>query len=449
MDIRAKADRRQPRGNATAIFGAAIQAVEPEVCINRWLQLTGSTLRIGDDRYALQAIRRLYLVGIGKAAAAMAYAVETVLADRIDDGIVITKYGHGVPLSRCRLIEAGHPLPDAHGVAAASALLELVASATPDDLILCLVSGGGSALCPAPAEGISLQDKQAATRLLLACGATIHQINTIRKHLSQVKGGHLCRAAGGARLVALILSDVIGDDLDIIASGITVPDPGTFADCLAILDHHSLFERVPTSIRRHFLAGAKGLTAETPKPGDPVFARVRNHVIGSLADALAAAADKARELGFRPLVLTSTLQGEAKEAARVLSSIGNEVRRYGRPIAPPACLLAGGETTVTLTGKGLGGRNTEFALAAAIALAGSPGTLLLSAGTDGTDGPTDAAGAFADGSTLARAKALGISPAKHLADNDSYNFFRPLGDLFITGPTRTNVMDLQILLISG
>ncbi len=449
MDSQSQADRRQLRETATAIFAAAIQAVDPETCVKRRLQLAGSDLRIGGESYALQSLRKLYVIGIGKAAAAMARAVETLLADRIDDGLIITKYGHGVPLRRCRLLEAGHPLPDANGVAATAALLELVATATPDDLILFLVSGGGSALCPAPAAGISLQDKQDATRLLLACGATIHEINTIRKHLSRVKGGRLCRAAGGARLVALILSDVIGDDLDIIASGITVPDPGTYTDCLAILDRHTLSERVPPSVRRHLLAGAKGLTAETPKPGDPVFARVRNHIIGSLADALGAAADKAREQGFRPLVLTSMLQGEAKEAARVVSSIAAEARRYGRPVSPPACLLTGGETTVTLTGKGLGGRNTEFALAAAIALAGSPGILLLSAGTDGTDGPTDAAGAFADGSTIARAEALGIAPAQHLADNDSYNFFKPLGDLFITGPTRTNVMDLQILLISS
>ena len=319
----------------------------------------------------------------------------------------------------------------------------------PDDLIICLISGGGSALCPAPAADITLADKQLVTRLLLASGATINEINTIRKHLSRIKGGGLCRAANGASIVSLILSDVIGDNPAVIASGITAPDPSTFGDCLAILTHYDLHHKVPEVVYKHLSSGANGLVQETPKPGDPLFSRVRNHIIGSNAIALAAAATKAQELGFQPLVLTSQLQGEARETAKVLCSIALESHRFGQPVRPPACLLAGGETTVTLHGHGLGGRNMEFALAGAKELAGTSGILLLSAGTDGTDGPTDAAGAFADGCTADRAGSLGLSLAEHLIANNSYNFFRPLGDLFITGPTCTNVMDLMILLISS
>lgn len=442
------ADYPELQAAASAIFVEAVRAVDPQTCIGRCLRLQGSDLLVGEDVYPLTDIDRVYLVGIGKAAASMASRVEMLLGERITDGVIITKYGHGLDLQRCRLLEAGHPVPDEQGVAAGAALLELVAKVTANDLLLCLISGGGSALCPAPAAQVSLADKQSATRLLLASGATIHEINTIRKHLSRVKGGQLCRAANGGRIVSLILSDVIGDDLDIIASGITAPDPSTFGDCLAILARYNLTTQVPQTVLSHLQSGAEGLTGETPKPGDPVFTRVRNHVIGSLNDALTAASIKAAELGFRPLILTSTLQGEAREAARVLCSLALEVHRFGRPLQPPACLLAGGETTVTLGGKGLGGRNIEFALAGARELAGTPGILLLSAGTDGTDGPTDAAGAFADGSTTERARAIGLSPEDHLAGNDSYNFFAPLGDLFITGPTRTNVMDMVLFLIT-
>ncbi len=449
MDIESESIRMQLKEKATLIFNAGIKAVDPEACVNRWLQLTAGDLRVGKDVYGLNQIKKLYLIGAGKASAAMGRSAEALLGDRIDDGLVVTKYGHGVPLSRCRLIEAGHPVPDENGMRAMDALLNLIATAGPEDLILCMLSGGGSALTPAPAEGISLSDKQETTRLLLSCGAAIHEINTIRKHLSRIKGGGLCRAANGARIVSLILSDVIGNDLDIIASGITAPDSGTFADCIAILSRYNLLERVPESVSRHLTLGISGRVAETPKPGDPVFAKVRNRIVGSIADALSAAENEARRLGFRPLILTSMIRGESREVAKVLCALAEEIRWSGRPVQAPACLLSGGETTVTLKGHGLGGRNMELALAAGIELAGIPQTLLLSAGTDGSDGPTDAAGAFADGSTIARAEALSISAAAHLADNDSYRFFEPLGDLLITGPTRTNVMDLQILLVQG
>lgn len=432
---------------AGAIFSAGIQAVDPEICVRNHLRLVGDLLLVGEMAYPLREIGKLYVVGIGKASAAMAKAVEAVLEDRIDHGLMITKYGHTIPLKHCRVMEAAHPVPDENGVDATAALLALVATAGSGDLVLCLISGGGSALSPAPAEGISLADKQAITQLLLACGATIHEINTIRKHLSRIKGGRLCESANGASVAALILSDVIGDDLDIIASGATAPDPGTFADVLAIIRRYGLQEKIPRAVADHLWRGSRGEVPETPKPGDAIFNRVENCIIGSISDALTAAESEARNRGFTPLVLTSMLQGEAAEVAKVICAIAREIRRSGRPVPVPACLLSGGETTVTLRGGGLGGRNMELTLAGAIELIGVENTVLLSAGTDGTDGPTDAAGAFADGSTLSRAATKNLNPAAYLADNDSYRFFKQLGDLFITGPTRTNVMDLQIVLI--
>jgi glycerate 2-kinase len=435
---------------ATAIFEAGVRAVAPDACIKKHLQLSGSRLcvREGTD-VDLDPIRHIYVAGAGKASAAMAGQVETLLGPRIHAGIVVTKYGHGMPLTHCRVMEAGHPVPDENGMAGATALLDLVSAAGPEDLVICLISGGASALTPAPADGITLDDKQETTRQMLGCGATIHEINTIRKHLSTIKGGQLCAAAGGARIVSLILSDVIGDDLDIIGSGMTAPDTGHFRDCRAILEHHGIWDSVPEPVRNHIRSGMDGRIPDTPKPGDPIFSRVTNQVVGSLSDALGAAAMEAENQGFTPVVLSSMIQGEAKEAAKVLCAVAREVRRFGRPAKPPVCLLCGGETTVTIRGNGTGGRNMELALAGALALAYTQGILLLSAGTDGTDGPTDAAGAFAGGDTVSRAKALGLSAEEHLAENNSYPFFKALDDLLITGPTRTNVMDMQILLVSG
>jgi glycerate 2-kinase len=432
---------------ASEIFAAGIKAVDPEDCVKRSLRLDEGTLRIGDSVYNLNRINNLYVIGFGKASAAMARPVEAMLGDRIKDGLVITKYGHGVSLECCRVLEAGHPVPDENGRRATEALLDLVGSATADDLILCLISGGGSALTPAPAEGIELADKQETTRLLLSCGATIHEINTLRKHLSKLKGGQLCRQANGATMVSLILSDVVGDNLDIIASGATAPDASTFNDCIEILLRYDLFEKIPGSVRSYLDQGRKGLVAETLKSGAPEFSKVDNHIVGSLSEALNAAAQKARSLDFNPLLLSSTIQGEAREVAKVLASVAAEVSKHGQPISPPACLLSGGETTVTLKGRGKGGRNMELALGAAQGLKGLSRTLLLSAGSDGTDGPTDAAGAFVDHTTVSRADALHISAFDHLAQNNAYPFFQKLGDLLITGPTRTNVMDLQIILI--
>ena len=434
---------------ATAIFEAGIRAVAPEACVARHLRVSGNQLNVCGADVDLDRIRNIYVAGAGKASAAMAREVETLLGPRIHAGVVVTKYGHGLPLKYCRVMEAGHPVPDAAGMTGTAALLEMVSQAGPDDLVLCLISGGASALTPAPADGISLTDKQETTRQLLACGATIHEINTIRKHLSRIKGGQLCAAAKGARVVSLILSDVIGDNLDIIGSGMTAPDTGYFRDCRAILERHQAWGKAPELVRNRIIAGMDGRIPDTPKPGDPVFSRVTNQVVGSLSDALSAAETKARHLGFTPVILSSMIQGEARDAAKVLCAIAREVRQSGRPAKPPVCLLGGGETTVTLRGNGKGGRNMELALAGAMALQGTSGILLLSAGTDGTDGPTDAAGAFADGDTVSRAQILGLSAEKHLAENNAYPFFLALDDLLVTGPTRTNVMDMQILLISG
>ena len=437
------------RQDAMAIFNAGLEAVNPKTCVRRHLRLSSNHLWVGEKAYLLDKIGRIFVVGAGKASAAMAQAVEAVLGARIDQGLVITKYGHALPLERIKVMEAAHPVPDENGVKATGALLDLVAEAGPDDLVLCLISGGGSALTPAPAEGIGLADKQAVTELLLGCGADIHQINTVRKHLSRIKGGRLCRQADGAILISLILSDVIGDDLDIIASGATAPDPGTFADAVRLIEHFGLWEKIPTAVAGLLASGVRGELPETPKADDPVFERVQNLIVGSISQALAAAEEEARERGFNPLVITSTLQGEAREVAKVLCAMAREIRHFNRPVSMPACLLAGGETTVTIKGKGLGGRNMELALAAAMALSSCQNILLLSAGTDGTDGPTDAAGAFADGGTALRAMEMGLEPGAFLDNNDSYRFFEKLGDLFVTGPTLTNVMDLQIVLVDG
>ena len=312
----------------------------------------------------------------------------------------------------------------------------------PEDLIVCLISGGASALLPFPAPPVTLAEKQAVTRLLLHCGANIHEINCVRKHISRIKGGQLARLAYPATLVTLILSDVIGDDLDVIGSGPTAPDPTTFADARAILEKYRIWSKLPSV--RQILSSA---TAETPKPGDKTFRKTQNVIVGSNALAVDAAAHEARRLGFHTLVLSTFLEGEAREVARVHASIAKEIRTSGRPVKPPACVISGGETTVTVRGRGRGGRNQEFALAAALAIAGLRDTVILSAGTDGSDGPTVAAGAIADGTTIARAEALGHSAAAFLANNDSYSFFDALGDLVKTGPTGTNVADMQVILV--
>jgi len=429
------------------IFNAAVRAVDPGEAMRRHLTREGLRLRIGRETVDLGKVGEIVVVGCGKAAGPMAAAVEEIVGDRIRRGIVVTKYGHVQPTRIIRIHEAGHPVPDDAGIAGGQEILDHVRGLGFDDLVIVLISGGGSALTPAPVEGITLAEKQALTKALLACGADIREMNTVRKHISRFKGGQLARAAQPARVVTLILSDIVGDPLDAIASGPTVPDPTTYADALSILDKYRIRGEIPAAIRDRFEAGARGEVSETPKPDNPLFARVSNLIVGSNIQALQAAQSEARALGLTPMILSSSIEGETREIARMHAALAREVRTSGNPLPPPACLISGGETTVTLRGSGKGGRNQEFVLAAAVDIAGLPQTVILSAGTDGTDGPTDAAGAIADGDTCARALAVGLSPRKALDANDAYPLFKKLGDLILTGPTKTNVMDVRLVLV--
>jgi glycerate 2-kinase len=436
-----------------AIFRAGLQAADAREAVRRSICFKPRTQRLqvsGVLSLDLRDFERVFLVGAGKAAAAMAVAVEQVLGPRqISGGLIQVKYGHGRPKPRrVRVIECGHPLPDQAGLEGTREMDALLRQLTARDLLVVVLSGGASSLLPFPAAPVSLADKQRTTDLLLRAGADIFELNAVRKHLSALKGGQLAALAYPATVISLILSDVIGDPLDIIASGPTAPDPSTYGDALRVLSKYSLTKRVPGRVFQRLEGGARGRLPETPKPGDLIFKQVYNVLVGSNRIALDAAARKARELGYRPLVLSSTMQGETREVARVHAEILREVLRYGSPAAAPACLLSGGETTVTVRGSGKGGRNQEFALAAALHIAGLNGAAVLSAGTDGTDGPTDAAGAIADGTTCARAMAAGFPPAAYLANNDSYPLFEKLRNLVKTGPTGTNVMDLHVMLAS-
>jgi len=437
------------RSDAMTIFQSALAAVDPEEAVRRHLRIDGETLSLEGRRYDLGACERILVVGAGKAVAPMAKALEDMLGDRIDSGVLVVKDGHGLPLKKIHVREASHPVPDERGVAGTLEILKLLDGAGRRDLVLCLISGGGSALLIAPAEGITLPDKQATTRSLLACGATIHEINTIRKHLSRAKGGQLARAAHPAGVLSLILSDVVGDDLDVIGSGPTVPDRSSFEDTMEIFKRYEIWDRIPAPVRDRVAQGVKGALPETPKPGDPAFDGCAQVLVGSCLRALTAAAESAERLGYRSLILSSKVEGEAREVAKAFAAIGKEVLSSDHPLKPPACILTGGETTVTLQGDGRGGRNQEFVLAGALALDGTDRVVVLAGGTDGTDGPTDAAGALADGLSIRRAKALGMDPHAFLKRSDSYHFFKPLDDLIITGPTRTNVMDVYMLLVGA
>lgn len=433
------------RNDAMGIFQAGLRAADPFSAILRHVKFAGQQLQAGEKRYDLTRVSAIYAIGAGKASARMAQAMEQILGGRLS-GVVNVKYGHAVPLKAVKVNEAGHPLPDEAGVRGTREILRLLEHCDERSLVLFLISGGGSALLPCPAEGLTLDDKQRTTQALLDCGATIQEINAVRKHISRVKGGRLAKAAYPATVVSLILSDVVGDSLDSIASGPTVPDSSKFADCLRVIDRYRLHEMLPPAVRSYLQRGAEGELEETPKPNDPIFHRVQNLIVGSNRLALSAAKEKAEELGYRALILSSLIQGDTREAAGVHAAIGKEVVETGNPVPRPACIISGGETTVTIRGGGLGGRNQEFALAAALGIAGSEGIVVLSGGTDGTDGPTDAAGAMADGTTVQRAKDKGLDPQRHLETNDSYHFFRSLDDLLVTGPTFTNVMDLRLVL---
>jgi glycerate 2-kinase len=435
------------RVDAKKIFLQALRAADPNHILSSQVSLRKNVLRVGKKTYPLSRFDRVLVVGTGKASAAMAANLEEILGSRITAGWINVKYGHGRKLRRIHVQEAGHPLPDENGFKGTQEIVKLLRNLTERDLVIFLISGGGSALLPSPRPGITLEEKQSVTDLLLRSGATIQEINVLRKHLSLLKGGGLARMAHPATLISLILSDVIGDPLDAIASGPTVPDPTRFEDCARILDRYELWEKIPSPVARYIRDGVEGKKEETLKEGNPAFEKVYNLIVGNNLLAMKEAQKKAKALGYRTVMLSSLVEGETREVAKVHAAVAKEVLLSGNPIPPPACILSGGETTVTLKGNGKGGRNQEFALALALEIAGWKEIVGLSAGTDGTDGPTDAAGAFADGETLSRAKALGLDPWVSLRENDSYPFFEKLGDLLITGPTGTNVMDLRVLLI--
>ncbi|HUQ94473.1 MAG TPA: glycerate kinase [Bryobacteraceae bacterium] len=431
------------RDDALDILRAGLDAADPVKAVHRHFSVNGDDLTAGRRRYRLSRFKKVIVLGAGKASAAMALAVEEVLGERIHTGLVNVKYGHTVPLKRVELKECGHPVPDEAGVSGSRRISALASGATEKDLIVCVISGGASALLPAPAPGVSLGEKQETTKLLLACGANIHEMNAVRKHLSSLKGGQLARLAWPATVITLILSDVIGDNLDVIGSGPTAPDPSTFAMARAILTKYGIWERVPAPVRSRLERAEQ----ETPKPGATELRRTQNLIVGSNRLAVDACKGKAKALGYRAMILSTTIQGETRDVAGVHAAIAREIRNSGQPLRAPACVISGGETTVTLRGRGKGGRSQEFSLAAAMDIDGLKNVLLLSAGTDGTDGPTDAAGALCDGTTAERARGLGMNAAAFLAGNDSYAFFDALGDLIRTGPTNTNVMDVRLILV--
>ena len=435
-----------------AIFSKAVSAVDPSKRLKEILRIEQGCLSIKKEgepekTFDLNAFDRIFLVGAGKASASMAQAVEEIFGERITKGMITTKYGHLLPLKRTELIEAGHPVPDEKGFKGAQKIQSLLKESGPGDLVIFLLSGGASALLPFPANEITLEEKQEITQLLLDCGAGIKEMNTVRKHISQIKGGWLTRWAYPSTVLSFILSDVVGDQLDTIGSGPTVPDPSTFEDALTILKKYDLLKEVSLSIQEYLLSGKEGKVQETPKPGDSAFERMYNVLIGSNIVALKAAAKEASRLGFNTLILSSSIVGETREAARFHSAIAKEVILSGNPIPRPACIISGGETTVTVKGYGLGGRNQEFALAGALEISGPEKVVILSGGTDGTDGPTDASGALADHTTIDRARLMGLDAKAHLENNDAYPFLQSLGDLLITGPTHTNVMDVRIVLV--
>jgi glycerate 2-kinase len=433
--------------HAFLIFKAGVEAVDPKVLLKQMVKLNNNILTVHDREYDLGQFEKIIIVGGGKASVAMASAIEEILQGKISDGLVITSYGRSTTTQQVRIVEAGHPIPDENGLKGTSELLGILNSSGDNTLVICLISGGASALLTAPYDTISIKHVQALTNELLASGATIQEINTVRKHLSRIKGGNLAATAKPATVVTLILSDVVGNPLDVIASGPTVPDPTTYSNSVEVLDKYGLLIKSPSPVIEHLKRGEMGEIPETPKPGDPLFSKVQNCIIGTNHEALKAAMKRAEKLGFNTVILSSSIEGEARDVAKIHVNIAKEILENNNPIPKPACLLFGGETTVTVLGTGKGGRNQEYVLSFAIELESAKSISVLSAGTDGIDGPTDAAGAFANGGTSHKAEAVGLDPIYHLNNNDSYSLFKAIDDLIITGPTNTNVMDLSIILV--
>jgi glycerate 2-kinase len=417
---------QEPRATLRAMFDAAVRAALPEAVV--------------PPNLPPPPRGRTVVVGAGKASAAMARAVEERWPAPLE-GLVVTRYGHAVPCRQIEIVEASHPVPDAAGRDAARRMLEMVKGLGEDDLVLALISGGGSALLSLPTQGLGLEQKQALTQALLRSGADIHEMNCVRKHLSAIKGGRLAAAAAPARVLALLISDVPGDDPAVIASGPTVPDPTTLEDATAVLEKYGI--REPEAA----LAALRQAENETAKPGDLAFERVESRLIATPQRSLEAAAEVAREHGLAAHILGDAIEGEARDVAKVMAGIATQIRRHRQPFVSPCVLLSGGETTVTVKGKGRGGRNVEFLLALALALGGAGGVHALACDTDGIDGTEDNAGALLGADSLARAAALGLRPKAMLSDNDGYGFFDALGDLVVTGPTLTNVNDFRAILI--
>jgi glycerate 2-kinase len=435
------------------IFHAALAAADPYNAVLQAIRVEQQTLHIAGATYAMEAFKRIIVVGAGKATARMAKAIETLLGSNIEQGLIVVKDGHMENLSIIEQLESSHPVPAAAGVAATRRIMQMLHTADADTLVICLLSGGASALLIAPAQGLSLQDKQETTRLLLNAGASITELNTVRKHLSLVKGGRLAQAAYPAKLLTLIVSDVIGDALEVIASGPTAADSSTFAQAWAVLEKYALQKKLPPAVVTYLLDGMAGRQPETVRQNNPCLDKTRNVIIASNKQALSAAAAKAAQLGFVTRIYSHTLQGEARVAARLLAQAAR-AELANIQANERHCLLCGGETTVTLRGQGKGGRNQEFALAFAMEISGIAGISLLSAGTDGTDGPTDASGAMVDSHTIAHARSLGMDAGSYLEDNDSYRFFQHYTAAsgahahLKSGPTGTNVMDIQIVLLA-
>jgi hydroxypyruvate reductase len=434
------------RQSAQVIWEASLNAASPATCIRRLVRAEDNVLFIAGQQVERRG--KLVVIGAGKASARMAQVIEEIIGSHITGGLVVTKHGHSLPLQRIELVEAGHPIPDAAGHRAAIDTRKLLDGLTAEDVVLCLISGGASALWTAPAEGITLEEIQEVTSMLLRAGATIREMNAVRKHLSAIAGGQLANWAAPAHVISLIISDVIGDPIDFIGSGPTDPDTTSFSDASAIIQKYGI--EVPDAVRQRIEQGARGQIPETPKPGDPVFKKVSNHIIANNRLLVDAAAAKARELNFNTLILGTEVEGEAKEIGGFFAALAREIGRSGNPVKPPACILAAGETIVTVHGHGSGGRNQEMALAWAISIAaraGSAPACFASVASDGTDGPTTAAGGIVDHFTCSRGIELGLIPLKYLQANDSSNFLKATGDLIVTGPTQTNLMDLQILLV--
>ncbi|MEM2526659.1 MAG: glycerate kinase [Candidatus Bathyarchaeia archaeon] len=449
LDNAASKIDREARQIALDAIERAIKAVDPKRLIHSRVTLSNDKLTVNGKSFDLRSFRRIFVVGGGKASGYMAEAIEEILGEKICDGVVVVPHGMAKAIKTriVRVHEAGHPIPDQSSVEGAKKIMELAEEADGSDLIICLISGGGSSLMTYPRNGISLEDKRRVTEILLKCGANINEINTVRKHLSKFKGGQLARSAYPATLISLLLSDVVGDHLDVIASGPTAPDSTTFKDAINVLKKYNIWDAVPSSVRDILTSGEKGLVEENPKNGDPYFRKVHNFVIGNNRVACLSATNYLRGRGLNTLLLTSCIEGEARNIGLFLGKIVREIVASGNPIRRPASIIVGGESTVTVVGKGIGGRNQEIALASALSISGLEGVVVASASTDGIDGPTDAAGAIVDGNTIARSKLMGLNAEEYLSNNDSYSFFKKLGDLIYTGPTGTNVNDITVLVI--